>query len=43
VLGLPLSAEDFLRGEIVAKENITEERNKAIRSANESEASYTGD
>jgi hypothetical protein len=43
VWGPPLSAEDFLRGEIVAKENITEDRMKAIRSAIESESVHTGE
>jgi hypothetical protein len=43
VWGPPLSAEDFLRGENVAKENITEERKKAIRSAIQSESAHTGD
>jgi hypothetical protein len=43
VWGPPLSAEDFLRGEIVAKENITEERKKAIRSAIQSESAHKGE
>jgi hypothetical protein len=43
VWGPPLSAEDFLRGEIVAKEKITEERKKAIRSVIESESASKGE